>query len=103
MLVSFSLSTRVKTQALTAQYGFPFLPLVNYEIDLEVIKIVPERVARQYLLIPIDKIGSNLTIAMSNPLNAQAIDDIELLSGCTVQTFVATSTDIKKAIGKYYK
>lgn len=90
-------------QSLTAQYGFPYLPLNSYEIDSEVVKIIPLRVARQYLLIPIDKIGSNLTIAMSNPLNAQAIEDIELLCECNVQTFVSTATDIKEAIKKYYK
>ena len=90
-------------QALTAQFGFPYLPLANYEINPEVIQIIPGRVARQYLLIPIDKIGNNLTLAMSNPLNIQAIEDVELICGCTVQTFVATSTDVKKAIAKYYK
>lgn len=90
-------------QALTAQYGFPYLPLSNYEINPEVANIIPGRVARQYLLIPIDKIGNNLTLAMSNPLNIQAIEDVELLSGCSVQTFVATSSDIKKAIERYYK
>jgi type IV pilus assembly protein PilB len=90
-------------QALTAQYGFPYLPLSNYEINPEITKVVPARVARQYLLIPIDKIGNNLTIAMSNPLNIQAVEDVELLSGCSVQSFVATSSDIKKAIEKYYK
>ena len=61
------------------------------------------RVARQYLLVPIDKIGNNLTLAMSNPLNVQAIEDVELLSGCSVQTFVSTSSDVKRAIEKYYK
>jgi len=90
-------------QALTAQYGFPYLPLGNYEINSEIAKIIPGRVVRQYLLIPLDKIGNNLTIAMSNPLNVQAIEDVELISGCNVQTFVSTSSDIKKAIGKYYK
>jgi len=90
-------------QALTAQYGFPYLPLSNYEIDPEVANIVPGRVARQYLLLPIDRIGNNLTLAMSNPLNMQAIEDVELLSGCSVQVFVCTSSDIKKAIEKYYK
>ncbi len=90
-------------QALTAQYGFPYLPLSNYEINPDVVNIVPGRVARQYMLVPIDKIGSNLTLAMSNPLNVQAIEDVELLSGCSVQTFVSTSTDIKKAIEKYYR
>ncbi|RJP29831.1 MAG: hypothetical protein C4533_02245 [Candidatus Omnitrophota bacterium] len=90
-------------QALTAQYGFPYLPLSNYEISLEVAEIIPGRVARQYLLIPIDKIGNNLTLAMSNPLNVQAIEDVELLTGCNIQTFVSTSTDIKNAIEKHYK
>ena len=90
-------------QALTAQYGFPYLPLGNYDIDPEIISIIPGRVARQYLLVPIDKIGNNLTLAMSNPLNIQAIEDVELLSGCSVQTFVSTTSDVKKAIEKYYK
>ena len=63
-------------QALTAEYGFPYLPLGNYEISPEIIEIIPSRVAKQYLLIPIDKIGNNLTIAMSNPLNVQAIEEI---------------------------
>jgi len=90
-------------QSLTAQYGFPYLPLSNYDISSEIIEIVPDRVSRQYLLIPIDKIGNNLTLAMSNPLNVQAIEDVELLSGCSVQTFVSTSSDIKRAIEKYYK
>src|SRR3989338_1493525 len=74
-------------QALTAQYGFPYLPLNNYEINAEIVNIIPARVARQYLLIPIDKIGSNLTVAMSNPLNTQAGEGVELMSGCSVQTF----------------
>ena len=90
-------------QALTAQYGFPYLPLGNYDVDMDITSIIPGRVARQYLLVPIDKIGNNLTLAMSNPLNVQAIEDVELLSGCSVQTFVSTSSDIKRAIEKYYK
>jgi len=90
-------------QALTAQYGFPYLPLANYDVNPEITSIIPGRVARQYLLVPVDKIGNNLTLAMSNPLNIQAIEDVELLTGCSVQTFVSTSSDIKKAIEKYYK
>jgi type IV pilus assembly protein PilB len=90
-------------QAITAQYGFPYLPLENYEIDTEIVKIVPKNVSMQYCLIPVDKIGSNLTIAMANPLNSQAVEDIALLSGLCVQLFVSTASDIKKAIGQYYK
>lgn len=89
--------------ALTAQYGFPYLPLSNYEINPEIINIIPHRVARQYLLMPIDKIGNNLTLAISDPLNVHAIEDVELISGCNVQIFVSTSSDIKNAIAKYYK
>ena len=89
--------------ALTAQYGFPYLPLKSYEIDQDVVKSVPQNVALQYCLIPIDKIGTSLTVAMSNPLNVQAIEDIELLTKCKVQTFVSTTSDIREAIKKYYK
>ena len=71
-------------QALTCQYGFPYLPLSNYEIDPEVIDAVPENVCRQFCLIPIDKIGKSLTLAMADPLNVQAIEDVELLTTCTV-------------------
>jgi len=91
------------TQALTAQYGFPYLPLANYEINPEIVNIIPSRVARQYLLIPVDKISNSLTLAMSNPLNVHAIEDIELLSGCNIQIFVSTLSDVKGAIEKYYK
>ena len=89
-------------QALTVQYGFPYLPLECYEINSEAIKLVPENVARQYNLIAIDKMGDLLTIAMSNPLNVQAVEDIEMLTSCKVQVFVSTMTDINNAINKYY-
>lgn len=90
-------------QAITIQYGFPYLPLASYEIDRNLIDIIPENVARQYCLIGIDKIGDTLTIAMANPLNLQAVEDIELMTGCKAQTFVSTMTDINNAIDKYYK
>lgn len=89
-------------RALTVQYGFPYLPLENYEINAEAIKLIPKNVARQYNLIAIDKISDLLTIAMSNPLNIQAVEDIELATKCKVQVFVSTMTDINNAIDKYY-
>ena len=89
--------------ALTAQYGFPFLPLENYEIDEAMAHLIPERVARQYCLIPIDRIGNALTVAMADPSNVQAVEDIELLTGCVVQTFVSTPSDILNAIGHCYR
>ena len=89
-------------QVLTVQYGFPYLPLESYEISADMIKLIPENVAKQYNLIAIDKIGNLLTISMSNPLNIQAAEDIEMLSGCKVQVFISTMTDISNAIKKYY-
>lgn len=89
-------------QALTVQYGFPYLPLEHYEINQEALKLVPENVSNQYNLIPIDKMGDLLTIAMSNPLNAQAVEDIEMITKCKVEVFVSTMTDISNSIKKYY-
>ncbi len=90
-------------QALTAQYGFPYLPLSSYEIDPDVIKTIPVSMCREFSLIPIDKIGQSLTLTMVNPLDVQAIEKIEAMTGCTVQTFVSTHSDIKQAIDKYYR
>ncbi len=90
-------------QALTCQYGFPFLPLANYEISPDVLAAIPVNVCKQYCLIPIDKIGKSLTLAMDNPLNLQAVEDVELITGCVVQAFVSTTTDIKNAIKRYYE
>ena len=90
-------------QALTCQYGFPYLPLVNYEIAPDVIATIPMAVCKQYCLVPIDKIGRSLTLAMANPLNAQACDDVEKETGCSVQAFVSTATEINSAINRYYE
>ncbi|MBI4309275.1 MAG: hypothetical protein HY591_02980 [Candidatus Omnitrophica bacterium] len=90
-------------QALTCQYGFPYLPLSNYDIAADVAAVVPINVCKQYCLVPIDKIGKSLTLAMANPLNVQALEDVELITGCVVQSFVSTATDIKNAIKRYYE
>ena len=89
--------------ALTAQYGFPYLPLENYEIDGGLTELIPEQMARQYCLIPIDRIGNALTLAMADPSNVKAVEEVQLLTKCVIQTFVSTPSDIGKAIDKYYK
>lgn len=89
-------------QVLTVQYGFPYLPLESYEISADAIKLIPENVAKQYNLIAIDRIEGLLTISMSNPLNTQAVEDIEMLTGCKIQVFISTMSDVNNAIKKYY-
>ena len=90
-------------QALTVQYGFPYIPLENYELKKEIAKILPENVARQYGIVPVDVMGNILTIAMSNPLNERAIEDVEMITKKKVQVFISTVTAIYGALNKLYK
>lgn len=103
VLVSLGFTTEdAIAQALTAQYGFPFLPLGGYEIDKEVAKIIPENVAKQYGLVAVDRVGNVLTVAMSNPLNQQAVEDIEMVTHFKIQVFVSTATDVNQTIKRCY-
>ena len=104
ILIHFGFITEQEVAlVLTVQYGFPYLPLDNYEIDGGLTGLIPEALARQYCLIPIDRIGNALTLAMADPSNMHAIEEVELLTKCVVQTFVSTPTEIVQAIEKYYK
>ncbi|MCK5492021.1 MAG: hypothetical protein KAJ14_02795 [Candidatus Omnitrophica bacterium] len=87
---------------LSLQYGFPYLPLENYEISAEVVSLVPKSVCSHYCLVLIDQIGKTLTIAMANPLNDHAIEDLEDLTSCDIQIFVSTPSDIRNCIDKFY-
>jgi len=90
-------------QALTVQCGFPYLPLENYELNKEMKLLLPENVARQYCIVPLDVIGNILTIAMSNPLNEKAVEDIELITKKKVQIFISTVTAVHDALDNLYK
>ena len=87
---------------LGGQLGIPPINLSKYRIDPEVVKLIPERVARHYLLIPISKIKNVVSVAMADPLNIFALDDIKVLTKLEVQTMITTSDDIVQAIEKYY-
>ena len=89
--------------ALTAQYGFPYLPLQHYEIDERVTLLIPEAMARQHGVVPIDRIGQALTVAMADPSNALVIEELEQVTQCTVQAFVSTPSDIRHAIDRAYR
>ena len=87
---------------LSLQFGFPYLPLENYEISREVTGLIPKNVVSHYCLIPIDKIDNTLTVAMANPMNMQAIEDLEDTTKCEIQVFISTPSDIRGCIAKYY-
>jgi len=88
--------------ALGDQAGIPYVNLDNYIIDPKVINFIPESLARASLIIPLFKIGTNLTIAMADPLNVKAIDEARRNAGCEVDTAVATEDQIRRAIDSYY-
>ncbi|MCF7908119.1 MAG: hypothetical protein K9L86_04525 [Candidatus Omnitrophica bacterium] len=87
---------------LSLQFGYPYLPLENYQVSEEVVSLVPKNVCGHYCLLPIDKIGNTLTLAMANPLNIHAIEDLEDLTHCDIQIFVSTPSDIRSGIGRFY-
>lgn len=89
-------------EVLEFQLGIPHVDLEKYDINQAACLIIPEGLARRYELIPIAQQNGMLTVAMSDPLNVFAIDDVTIYSGMDVQPVIASSSEIIKAIGKYY-
>lgn len=90
------------TSFLSTQYNAPHINLSELEIDPEIIKLIPASIVHKYQLIPIDKIGSTLIVAMSDPSNIFAIDDVKFLTGLNIEVVVASDTSIISAVDKYY-
>lgn len=89
-------------QVLEYQLGIPHVILEKYYIDPEVAKIIPESLARRYNVIPIKKYKDMLTVAMSDPMNIFAIDEIKMATGLDIQPAIASEEDIRSAIEYYY-
>ncbi|MCM2359016.1 MAG: type IV-A pilus assembly ATPase PilB [Geobacteraceae bacterium] len=90
------------TSFLSKQYGVPSINLADFEIDPAVIKIIPSEISQKYQIVPVNRAGSTLIVAMSDPSNIFAIDDIKFMTGYNVEVVVASETAIKGAIDKYY-
>ncbi len=90
------------TEFLSKQYGVPAVNLKEFEIDPEVIKLIPEEVARKHMAIPVNRAGSTLIVAMVDPSNIFAQDDIKFLTGYNTEVVVAPEAAVKEAIDKYY-
>jgi type IV pilus assembly protein PilB len=90
------------TAVLSRQYGVPSINLKFYEVDASVIRLVPQETAVRYQIIPLSRVGSTLTIAMTDPTNVFAMDDIKFMTGFNVEPVVASETAIGEAIGKFY-
>ncbi len=90
------------TALLSKQYGVPSINLTQFEIDPSVIKLVPAETAQKYQIVPLSRSGATLTIAMTDPTNVFAMDDIKFMTGYNVEPVVASEGAVLDAIQKYY-
>ncbi len=90
------------TECLSQQFGVPSINLQHFEIDASVIKLISGDVARKYNILPVNKTGATITIAMADPTNVFAMDDIKFMTGYNVEPVVASELGIKAAIDNYY-
>src|SRR5687767_3320034 len=90
------------TALLSKQYGVPSIALGQFEIDPGVIKLVPADTAQKYQVVPLSRSGATLTIAMTDPTNVFAMDDIKFMTGYNVEPVVASETAVIEAITRYY-
>jgi type IV pilus assembly protein PilB len=90
------------TDFVAKQYGVPSINLSEFEIDSAVIQLIPEEVANKHTVVPVNRAGSTLILATSDPSNIFALDDIKFLTGYNIQPVVAAEEAIRRAIDKYY-
>jgi type IV pilus assembly protein PilB len=84
------------------QYGVPSINLDEFEIDRAVIELVPEEVAIKHNVLPVNRAGSTLILATSDPSNIFALDDIKFLTGYNIQAVVASEESIRRSVDRYY-
>jgi type IV pilus assembly protein PilB len=90
------------TALLSKQYGVPSINLTQFDVDAAVIKLIPSETANKYQIVPLSRSGATLTIAMTDPTNVFAMDDIKFMTGYNVEPVVASESAVAEAILKYY-
>ncbi|HNX81674.1 MAG TPA: GspE/PulE family protein [Candidatus Omnitrophota bacterium] len=88
---------------LSERLFIPRLHLNKYKFDRTVVSLIPERMARQYTIIPLSRMGETLTVAMSDPLNIFALDDIKTLTGCSIDLVLSPEEEVLRAIDSQFK
>ena len=89
--------------ALVVQCSLPYIAINKYDIDPKVLELVPEKVARDFHMIPLDRVGDVLSVVMVNPLSMEMKSELEKITGCKIATFIATKSEILEAIARWYK
>jgi type IV pilus assembly protein PilB len=90
------------TALLSKQYGVPSINLAQFEIDAAIVKLIPAETAHKYQIVPLSRAGATLTIAMTDPTNVFAMDDIKFMTGYNVEPVVASETAVSDAIQRYF-
>src|SRR6186713_945352 len=90
------------TALLSKQYGVPSIALGQFDVDAAVVKLVPAETAQKYQIVPLSRSGATLTIAMTDPPNVFAMDDIKFMTGYNVEPVVASEGAVIEAIERYY-
>ncbi len=90
------------TAVLSRQYGIPSVNLELFQIDEHVLQLIPQEVAQKYSVLPLSRVGASLTLAMVDPTNVFAMDDIKFMTGLNVEPVVVAEASIQQAIAKYY-
>jgi type IV pilus assembly protein PilB len=96
------LSEEIITAVLSRQYGVPSVNLEMFRIDTDVIDLIPQETAQKYAVLPISKVGATLTLAMADPTNVFAMDDIKFMTGLNVEPVVVSEASVMQSIAKYY-
>jgi len=99
--LGFTSETEI-TQFLSQQYRVPAVNLDDFEIDPDVIKLIPKEVCEKHKIIPLSRAGTQIVVAMSDPTNLHAIDDIKFLTGLNVEPVVAGEGAIGQAVDRHY-
>ncbi|HEY3042022.1 MAG TPA: type IV-A pilus assembly ATPase PilB [Pyrinomonadaceae bacterium] len=90
------------TAVLSRQYGIPSVNLELFQIDTQVLHLIPQEVAQKYSVLPLSRVGASLTLAMVDPTNVFAMDDVKFMTGLNVEPVVVAEASIQQAISKYY-
>jgi type IV pilus assembly protein PilB len=91
------------TTVLSRQYGVPSVNLELFDIEDTVIRLIPQEVAQKYFVLPLSRVGATLTLAMVDPTNVFAMDDIKFMTGLNIEPVVVSEASVQEAITKYYQ
>ena len=104
ILVGMGLVSRSDlVSALSEELGIPPIDLSRYKISPDIIELIPRKLAKNYRVVPVSKIGDFLTVAIADPLNVFATDDISSVTGSRINVVIASAKDIDEAISQYYE